>query len=94
MLNFFMALNANTATAKDFDRAAQKKANSTWLFVILAGIIFYFFQWYAIIPAAIAVFTIFQSISATKNAARLRNGTYAIPNPNNGAPDGDASNKE
>ena len=44
MLNFFMALNANTATAKDFDRAAQKKANSTWLFVILAGIIFYFFH--------------------------------------------------
>jgi len=38
-----MALNARTATAKDFDKAAQKHANATWFWVILAAIIFYFF---------------------------------------------------
>ena len=89
-----MALNARTATAKDFDKAAQKHANATWFWVILTAIIFYFFKWYAAIPAALAVFTIMQSISSTKNASRLRNGTFKILNPNNGAPDGDASNKE
>ena len=89
-----MALNARTATAKDFDKAAQRHANATWLWGIVAAVVFYFYQWYALIPAAYAVFKIIQSVSSTNNATKLRNGTYPIPNPNNGAPDGDASNNE
>ena len=89
-----MAINARTATAQDFDKAAQKNANSTWLWAILSVVIFYFFYWYAIITAVIAIFYFFQSIYSTNCASKLRNGTYSIPNPNNGAPDGDASNFE
>ena len=87
-----MKINARNATAQDFDRAAQEHANATWLWLILAGVIFYFFQWWAIIPAALGLFAIIQSISSTNQAGHLRNGTYKIPNPNNGAIDGNANN--
>tara|TARA_Y200000002_G_C22537225_1_gene602366 strand:- start:491 stop:745 length:255 start_codon:yes stop_codon:yes gene_type:complete len=82
-----MTLDARTATAKDFDRAAQSKANSAWGFGILTVIIFYFFNWWALIPGALTLLTIIQSVSATKQASNLRNGTYKIPNPNNGIDD-------
>jgi len=89
-----MSIDARNATAQDFDKAAQEHANATWFWLILAAIILYFFQWWAVIPAALGLLAIVQSVSSTKQAASLRNGTYKTPNPNNGAPDGNASNKE
>ena len=82
-----MSLNARTATAKDFDEAAQSKANFAWGFGVLTAIIFYFFSWWALVTGAITLLTIIQSVSATKQASNLRNGTYKIPNPNNGIDD-------
>jgi hypothetical protein len=82
-----MSLNANTATAKDFDKAAQRHANASWYYGILSGIIFYFFSWWALIPGAMTLFVIIQSVSSTKMADNLRKGTYKIPNPNNGVDD-------
>ena len=82
-----MTLDARTATAKDFDEAAQSKANFAWGFGVLTAIIFYFFSLWALIPGALTLLTIIKSISATKQASNLRNGTYKIPNPNNGIDD-------
>jgi ribosomal protein L16/L10AE len=48
-------------------------------------------HWWAVIPAAFALFQIAQSVSATRAAEALRMGTYRIPNPNNGAPDGNSA---
>ena len=82
-----MGLNARTATAKDFDEAAQNYANAAWLYGILSGIIFYFYGWWALISGALTLLKIIQSVSSTKQAGNLRNGTYKIPNPNNGVDD-------
>jgi hypothetical protein len=83
-------VDARTATAKDFDQAAQTKASSFWFWAVVAGVIGYFWHWWATVPGLIAALRIVQSIHATKLAGALRAGTYPIPNPNNGAPDGDA----
>jgi hypothetical protein len=40
----------------------------------------------------VAVYSAFQSVGASSAAMSLKKGTYRIPNPNNGAPDGDARN--
>lgn len=85
-------MDARNATAKDFESAAQSKANAFWFWAIVAGIIAFMWHWWAILPAVIAIFRMTQSIYATKMAGALRDGTYSIPNPNNGAPDGDAAN--
>ena len=85
-------VNARTATAADFDKAAQTNANATWFWGIITLIIGYFFHWWAIVPGLLAFIAILKSVSCTKYANALRKGTYTIPNPNNGAPDGDASN--
>ena len=82
-----MGLDARTATAKDFDNVAQKHANSAWGHLILSGLIFYFFEWWALIPGVFCVFSIMRSVSSTIQAGKLRNGTYKIPNPNNGIDD-------
>ena len=85
-------MNQHTATASDFDKAAQKKATAFWFFAIVAGICAYFFGWGAIIPLLIAVFSIIQSFHAEDLAKKLRVGDYPVPNINNGAPDGDVAN--
>lgn len=87
-------INPHSATAKDFDRPAQKKANSFWIYAISAAIVGYYFKWWAILPAVMAIVAAAQSLSATRCADQLRRGTYRILNPNNGAPNGDASNRE
>jgi hypothetical protein len=84
-----MEINARTATAADFDTAAQKHANAAWLYAIAAGITYYFLEGWALIPGILSVWCVISSFSATKQASALRSGTYVIPNPNNGAPDGD-----
>jgi len=79
--------NARTATAKDFDEAAQNHANASWIFLIISAVVVYFWSWWALIPAALWLLKVVQSISCTMQARNLRQGTYRIPNPNNGKPD-------
>jgi len=56
----------------DFKNAAQKHANGTWVFLIAAGAVWYFWGWQvAVIPAVIGIFTAFQSISSTMIAERI-----------------------
>jgi hypothetical protein len=87
-------VNARTATAADFDRAAQIHANSSWFWGIVTAVVVYFFYWWAIIPGVLALLSIVKSVSSTKCAIALCNGTYSTPHPNNGAPDGDAMNNK
>ncbi len=59
-------------TATQFNAAAQEHANATWFFLIIAGVVWYFTSWgWALIPAAVAAFTAFQSVSSTMIATRL-----------------------
>ena len=58
--------------AADFSAAAQKHANATWFFLIVAGAIWYFLGWgWALIPVAIGIYTAVQSVSATMVATRI-----------------------
>lgn len=85
-------MDARTATAADFDAAAQRWANSFWFFAIATAIVGFVAGWFAVIPGALTAYCVIQSVSATAMAGKMRAGTYPIPNPNNGAPDGDARN--
>jgi len=59
-------------TAERLHRAAQTKANSTWFFLIVAGVVWYFSTWiWALIPLAIGAFTAVQSVSATLTAHHM-----------------------
>ena len=63
---------ATGKSSAEFSAAAQKHANATWFYVIVAGVVWYFFGWvWALIPAALGVYAIFQSVSATMIATRL-----------------------
>lgn len=85
--------NARTATASDFDKAAQRHAQAFWLLLVAAGVIWLLISWaWAVFPGAVAVLCALQSISATKAAHAMRSGSYRIPNPNVGAVDDDARN--
>ena len=86
-------LDPRTATAGDFDKAAQRHAHVFWMWLIAFGVTWWLMSfWWALIPAAAATWAAIGSGASTRDAAKLRNGTYPILNPNNGAPDGDASN--
>ncbi len=66
-----MAVAAGHTPAK-FYTAAQNHANMTWIFVIAAGVVLYFAGWaWALIPAAVGVFSALRSVSATMVAVRL-----------------------
>jgi hypothetical protein len=59
-------------TASEFNDAAHNHANATWLFIVVAGAIWYFFGWkWALIPGALAIYSAFQSVSSTMVATRL-----------------------
>lgn len=61
--------------APEFRTAAQKHANATWFFFIIAGVVWYLaddWEW-ALFPIAVGVFTAFQSVSSTMIATRLEN---------------------
>lgn len=59
-------------TAGEFRSASQNKANATWLYLAVAGAVWYFVSWpWALIPAALAALSAFQSVSATMVALRL-----------------------
>ena len=85
-------MDAYTATAKDFERAAQRNANAFWVYAIIAAAVGFYFRWWATLPAALAVLNMVKSVAATRCADQLRKGTFHLPNLNNGAPDGDAAN--
>lgn len=58
--------------AAEFSAAAQKHANATWFYAIVAGVVWYFFGWgWALILIVLAIYTAFQSVSATMVAARI-----------------------
>lgn len=78
-------VNARTAKASDYDRAAQNHANTFWFWLVVVGVVWYFASWqWALVPAAMGVFSIIRSVGSTRAAHQLRQGTYRIPNPNNG----------
>ncbi len=59
-------------TSAEFHASAQRHANATWGSAILAGVVWYFAGWlWALIPAAIGLFTIAKSASSTMIATRL-----------------------
>ena len=59
-------------TSAQFRAAAQKHANATWVYLIIAGIVWYFTSWpWTLIPGALAIYVAIQSISATAVAMRL-----------------------
>jgi hypothetical protein len=69
-----MALNARLEgqTSAQYHRAAQRHANAMWIYIIIAGIVWYFTNWiWALIPFALAALVAIQSISATLIAQRL-----------------------
>lgn len=82
-----------TATAADFDETAQRRANGAWLSLIFIPALWYSGPWWApLFPAIGLAWFVATSISSARAGDKLRRGTYPIPNPNNGAPDGDARN--
>jgi len=81
-------VDAFNASAADFDRVAHRWANSFWLWLVVFGAVWVMTSiWWALIPAAFAVWAGYQSIESTRAATALRKGTYPLPNPNNGRPD-------
>ncbi|WP_324741605.1 hypothetical protein U8326_00060 [Tsuneonella sp. CC-YZS046] len=86
-------VDARTATAADFDNAAQRNAHAFWGWLVVVAITWWFTShWWALVPGALAILCGVQSIGATRAAAALRKGVYGISNPNNGAPDGNVKN--
>lgn len=62
----------NGGTSQQFREVAQNKANGFWIFLILAGIVWYFVSWmWACVPFAVALFMAVQSVCATAAAERL-----------------------
>lgn len=59
-------------TSADFKAGAQRKANGTWMWLVLVAVVWYFASWkWALIPGAFAALSAFQSVSASMIAARL-----------------------
>ena len=59
-------------TSAHFRAAAQRHANATWVYLIIAAIVWYFTSWlWALIPGTLAVYVAIQSLSATAIAMRL-----------------------
>jgi len=58
--------------SSEFTAAAQGHADTTWFYIIAAGVVWYFWDWqWALIPAALAIYKILQSISSTLVATKL-----------------------
>ncbi len=79
-----MRLNSKNSKASDFDEVAQTQANAFWFYLIVSGIVYHFYGLWFIIPFVTAFVVAFFSVHCTITADKLRNGTYKIPNPNNG----------
>lgn len=56
----------------EFTAAAQSHANATWFWLVVAGIVWYFWAWgWALVPGVVAIYKIIQSVSSTKIAMKL-----------------------
>jgi len=70
-----LAIKANlmNKNSKEFTGAAQRHANASWFFLIIAGVVWYFSDnWvWTLIPLALMTFTVLQSISSTLIASKL-----------------------
>lgn len=61
-------------TSAEFSAAAQRHANTTWILVVVAGVVWYFVGWvWTSIPIALGVYSAIQSISSSMIATRLEN---------------------
>ncbi len=59
-------------TSAEFKRAAQKHANWTWVFAILASVVWYFSDWvWVLIFSALTLFSATRSISANMVKRRI-----------------------
>ena len=68
--------------SSDFEKAAQRKVNLTWLFLIVAGAVWYFTDWiWALIPAAAAILFAIQSISANLISIQMEKTEDTIRQP-------------
>ena len=66
--------------SSEFSEMAQKHANATWLYLMVAGAVWYFFSWeWGLMPLLLGVYTILQSISSTMIATRLENLPFPQP---------------
>ena len=73
-----LLMNKNSS---DFTAAAQRNANATWLYAILGGVLWYFFNWvWSLLPFFLAIYSAIQSISATQISNKLET---LEPNENN-----------
>ncbi|MGH7485160.1 MAG: hypothetical protein ACREMY_06085 [bacterium] len=58
--------------ARQFEVAAQQHAKAFWLLLIVGGIVWWLAGWeWALVPAALAAWTAFKSMSATMMRTRL-----------------------
>lgn len=56
----------------EFHAAAQKYANSFWLWAISVGVVWYFLGWtWSLVPGALLIGAVVKSFSATMVATRL-----------------------
>lgn len=83
--------NARTATARDFEASAYHYARAFWFWAVAGGIVALLWGWWSVPLFLMALLSVVKSVGGGHAAQQLRKGTYPIPNPNNGAPDGDAS---
>ena len=60
--------------AQAYDKRAQSHANGTWVWAIIAVVVFITFGWWGLIPAALGIGEAVQSVNATKTAISIRNG--------------------
>lgn len=62
-----------------FRTAAQKKANATWVYLIISGVVWYLSNWaWSLIPFLFAVFNAIQCISATIVAEKLEKYEFPV----------------
>lgn len=88
-------VDAHSATAADFERAAQGHANSFWRWLTFAGLVWWFTSiWWAALPGPVALLCAYLSFGATGAARELRTGNYRVWNPNNGVSHGEAANRD
>lgn len=62
---------ARLAEAERWERAAQMCANTFWFWTIVAGLVWWAWRWWALVPTAIAVLRAANAIGATLIARRL-----------------------
>ena len=65
-------MEAREAEAQRWDQAAQVCANTFWFWAIIAGLVWWAWRWWALIPAVFALLRAMNTIGAALIAKRLR----------------------